>query len=278
MKTLYVSDLDGTLLGPDSSVSAGSRDKLNEAIAEGALFTVATARTPATVSSLLREINLPLPAIVMTGAALWDQKTGEYSEVKFIDPATVRAMKEIYGRLGLGTFIYTLREGRIHIYHPGPLTPLETDFIRDRRDNPYKFFHEDQLPEGDDNVLLFYAMRPPSEVRPVYEELRGLPGCNPVYYFDMFGPDTAIMEVFSREVSKAEAMKSVACRAGAGRVVAFGDNVNDLAMLLAADHGVAVENAIAEVREAADEVTGPNTDDSVASYVARDFRRSNNPQ
>ena len=45
--TLYVSDLDGTLLGADSHLSVASCAMLNEAIAQGALFTVATARTPA---------------------------------------------------------------------------------------------------------------------------------------------------------------------------------------------------------------------------------------
>lgn len=274
MKTLYVSDLDGTLLGADSRISHESERLLREAISAGALFTVATARTPATVSSLLENISLPLPAIVMTGAALWNQSTGEYSDVKFIGEDMVEKMLEIYRGKGLRAFIYTLRDGIIHIYHPGEMTEQERKFIDERRENPYKRFHEGKLPERRDNVLLFYAMRPKEEVRPVYEVLKDMEGCNPVYYFDMFGPDTAIMEVFSDKVSKASAMSALAAHCGAGRTVAFGDNVNDLAMLRKADVGVAVANAIEEVRKEATAVTGSNLEDAVARYVAGDFRKN----
>lgn len=46
MKTLYVSDLDGTLLTPEKEISKASADILNHLIRKGLLFTVATARSP----------------------------------------------------------------------------------------------------------------------------------------------------------------------------------------------------------------------------------------
>ena len=61
---------------------------------------------------------------------------------------------------------------------------------------------------------------------------------------------------------------------GATRVVAFGDNLNDLPMLAAADLAVAVENALPQVRQAADIVIGPNTADSVARFILSDFESS----
>ena len=65
-RTLYVSDLDGTLLNSHSIVSDASARMLNTAIASGAHFTVATARTPATAIHLLSEIDMRLPGAVMT--------------------------------------------------------------------------------------------------------------------------------------------------------------------------------------------------------------------
>ena len=55
-KTLYVTDLDGTLLSSDSVVSVRSVDIINELIERGAMITVATARTPATVANLLADM------------------------------------------------------------------------------------------------------------------------------------------------------------------------------------------------------------------------------
>ena len=86
MKTLYVSDMDGTLLQPDARLSERTVSMLNEAIASGKLFTVATARTPATVAPLMQRVNMNIPAIVMTGAALWNPADGRYSRLRLMGP------------------------------------------------------------------------------------------------------------------------------------------------------------------------------------------------
>ena len=81
-KTLYVTDLDGTLLSSDSVVSVRSVDIINELIERGAMITVATARTPATVANLLADMCLSIPAIVMTGAATYNLVSGRYENVQ----------------------------------------------------------------------------------------------------------------------------------------------------------------------------------------------------
>lgn len=62
-KTLYVSDLDGTLLSTDSHISQRSSEIISDLTAQGALITVATARTPATVVPLLANTRTAAPAI-----------------------------------------------------------------------------------------------------------------------------------------------------------------------------------------------------------------------
>ena len=59
--TLYISDLDGTLLTNDAKVSSLSKKLLNEALDDKINFTIATARTPATVINILDGINFSLP-------------------------------------------------------------------------------------------------------------------------------------------------------------------------------------------------------------------------
>ena len=65
--TLYVSDLDGTLLNEKSRISALTARTLNRLIDNGICFTIATARTPATVVKLMNEVRLNLPVVLMTG-------------------------------------------------------------------------------------------------------------------------------------------------------------------------------------------------------------------
>lgn len=272
MKTLFVSDLDGTLLQPDTRVSDESADLLNRAIERGALFSVATARTPSTVSYLLRDIHTSLPFIVMTGAAMWDATTRRYSDVVNISPDTASKVLAELRRHRLPAFLYTLRGEMIDIYHTGPLSPLEITFMSERDSSPFKRFlipedGESDIHEPLSDVILFYMMQPSELVEATYNDVRLIEGCNPIFYHDIFGPETGIMEIFSDRASKANAMLLLKQRTGADRTVAFGDNLNDLPMMRAADVAVAVENAVPEVKAAADIVIGPNTSDSVARFI-----------
>ena len=273
-RTLYVSDLDGTLLSADSRLTAATENMLNGIISEGALFTVATARTPATVYTLLQNVRLRLPAIVMTGTAMWRQDTGRMTDTVTIPPATVGMLLEVYRRHGLPTFVYTFREGRILIYHIGKMSAMERDFMNERAGSPYKEFlipvsGDSELPSPLEDVALLYSMQPTQEVRETYEDIRAHIDVNPLYYHDSFGPETGILEVFPPQASKANALRRLAEQVKADRLVVFGDNINDLPMMRLADVAVAVENAVEEVKAEADIVIGPNT--SVDNAPARAY-------
>lgn len=246
---------------------------LNEAVARGALFSIATARTPATVDSLMKNVDCRVPLVVMTGAAVWNQKSNTYSHVCYHREDTARRLADTYRRLGLSTFMYTLEDDNlIHIHHIGPISPLEQAFIDERSDSRFKKLNippsgDSSLPERLDKVILFYAMRPTEEVKRVYDEIRDCDDLRAVFYHDMYGEEIALMEVFGPEASKANAIKALAAELNAERIVAYGDNINDLPMLRIADDAVAVANAVPEVLEAASRVIGPNTDDAVPKDI-----------
>ena len=67
---LFVTDLDGTLLDNEGRVPPMTARVISDLSHMGALITVATARTPATVDRILAHTFTRLPLIVMTGAAL----------------------------------------------------------------------------------------------------------------------------------------------------------------------------------------------------------------
>lgn len=271
-RTLYVSDLDGTLLGADSRLSARSASLLNEAMSRGTLFSVATARTPATVSVLLQGLAKPLPYIVMTGSLIWDGAADRYLHSETMEGDTARRVYSSLRADGVPFFMFRILDGMIHIWHSGPLSDLERKFIAERKDSPFKTFHvpesgESLFPEDMGSTSLFYAMQPSGRVEGAYGHLSGMDDINPIFYHDIYGPDAGILEVFGRKASKAEALARLKSMCGADRVVAFGDNLNDLPMLRAADVSVAVGNAVDEVKREADIIIGPNTADSVAECI-----------
>lgn len=272
MSTLFVSDLDGTLLQPDARLSKQTVDMLNQAIGEGKLFTVATARTPATVAPILQDVNLDLPAVVMTGAALWHRDTDRYSNIKLFDPDVAKELFDIYRRTDTPTFVYSLNHDKIQIRNFGKISPLRRKFIQERISTPYKEIlvnadGESDFPDVLDDVILFYTMLPKEQALATYGLTGNLPGVRAQYYIDIYGPEVGILEAFSHKATKARAIRELANMIGADKIVAFGDNINDLPMLREADVAVAVENALPEVKEIADIVIGPNTDNSVAKFI-----------
>lgn len=275
-RTLFVTDLDGTLFDGESRVSPSSAAMINSAVEDGARFTVATARTPGTLKSLLADLDLRLPLIVMTGAAIWDYASDRYLDVRYHREEDVRRLLDIYRAHGLSTFIYTMREGMIHIYHQGELNDAERKFIDDRRDNRYKVVHIDQegiseLPDRLDNVVILFAIQPLEKARAAYEEISRVGKINSVCYPDMFDARYAYIEAFPEDATKAKAIRRLAAMTGMERLVVFGDNVNDIPMVAIADEGIAVGNAVEELKRIADKTIGRNTEDAVAREIASRF-------
>lgn len=272
-KTLFVSDLDGTLMQPGAFISETATDLLNKSIADGKLFTIATARTPATVTGIIRNVNLNIPAIVLTGAAVWDPASNTYSHPKFIKPEAVEKLVDAYHEMQFPIFLFTLDNGILNIYHiGGKLTPLEQQFMDERINSPYKRFHvredgKEILPPDFNNTIIFYGMQPTESARAVHARTSLIEGCRPQCYHDLYGPEIALVDAFAPEATKANAIADMRRLTGADKVIAFGDNLNDIPMLKAADVAVAVENALPEVKAVADIVIGPNTEDSVAKFI-----------
>lgn len=272
-KTLYVTDMDGTLLAPDSRVSSESAQLITELSKQGALVTVATARTPATVEPLLEDTYTSLPAIVMTGASLWDRQSKTYIHPQYIEQSIAEQIESLGAKYGINLFQYTLgADGILKVYHKGEMSEQETAFVDEREDLQYKRFCLNHSYENDRLTALFFAMGDRERIFALAEELRRCVNCSVSSYVDIFGEDTGILEVFAPNVSKAEAVKALAKEIDADKIVVFGDNLNDIPMMRVADVAVAVGNALPEVKAIAHEIIGDNATDAVAQYIYDDFK------
>ena len=279
VKTLYVSDLDGTLLDDSSQLSSSTVVMLNRIIGEmGGFFTVATARTPATVVPLMQEVHATLPFIVIGGSAMWNPVKGCYEHTRGIDDKTVNAVADVFDRHSTHPFIYRRHgDSLLYTHHYGPLSVQEERFINERRHLPLKrFFLDDQeYRHSGDEALLIFSLNKYAVLKAIAEDLKNsVTTCSVMLYHDIFDESEGYLEIFTAGTSKAAAIRNLAREVGAERVVVFGDNRNDIAMMQAADHSVAVDNAFPEVKAAASEVIGPNTADSVARWIEQDLEKN----
>lgn len=274
MKTLYVTDMDGTLLGPDSRVSDRSAQIITNLSRNGALITVATARTPATVEQILCNTHTTIPAIVMTGAAMWRRDTQQYLNVKYLADDTYQLLMDKCNKYGVNPFRYTLCAGEtMQVYHNGVMSKGEQDFVNNRLSLGLKNFNIDTLRGLQPNLpgtVFFFAMGDCDRIFALANEIRATVDCSVSCYIDIFGEKTGLLELFAPGVSKAAAVKQLAKDVNADRIVAFGDNLNDIPMMQVADVAVAVGNALDPVKEAAHFVIDTNATDSVARFIAQD--------
>lgn len=270
MKQLFITDMDGTLLTSRCTVSEVSASIISRLTCEGACITVATARTPATVEPLMHDTHTSLPAIVMTGAAMWDRTLERYVCPQFFpDDLALRCYDECR-RTGLRPFVYQLEDNRVlNLYFSDTPTSAESRFIAERNHTPYKRVHllEHEVTDMH-NTLLLFAIGSESSVISAAERLRGL-GCAVSAYPDTYTDNIYFLEVFAPGVSKAAAVLRLKEMTGAQKVTVFGDNLNDIPMMEIADVAVAVANAQPQVLLVADEVIGTNDEDSVALYIRR---------
>lgn len=269
MKHLFVTDMDGTLLNEHSKVSPVSAKIISDLSRQGALITVATARTPATVEPLLEDTYTSLPAIVMTGAAMWDRNNRSYVNTHPFDGDADHQLLAVMRSEGIEPFVYTFFDGDplLHVFRNSPLSDNDIRFMDERRVSGLKEFHIDQpMPEGGHTMLLF-AMGPRERIFAAADKIRALRICSVSAFTDIFGEDTGILELFAPGVSKASAVQALKSQTGADRLIVYGDNLNDLPMMAVADESVAVANALPEVKAAATRVIGSNTADAVARDI-----------
>ena len=271
--TLYATDLDATLLDPQARLSAVSADLYRRLLQAGKLVTFVTARTPATVESILAPAHPQIPGVAMTGAAIWNPSTRLYESVRYHRPDDVAIIEDICRQHGLTPFVYTMPRGDNHllVYHAEPnLEPIEREFVHDRTISDLKkFFIGESAPaDSRDCTVLFFGMGDFERVQAAVADIKAATDCYASWFPDTYHPGLCLLEVFAPGVSKAEGLLQLKEMLGADNIVAFGDNLNDIPMLRAADTAVAVENAHPDVKAVADIIIGPDTDGSVMRFIA----------
>jgi len=152
MKTLYISDLDGTLLHQDDRISANSLRIINRLINEGMLFTFATARSFNTALQAANGLELELPVIVHNGVFIIDIKTGEKIVKNSFSPAGISDISGFLFHAGIYPLVYSIIEGAERVsWMSGFLNEGISHYINRRKGDKRlrEVYDEKTLFEGD---------------------------------------------------------------------------------------------------------------------------------
>lgn len=275
--TLYVTDLDGTLFRDDLTLSDESRGGLRSLLDEGALVTVASARSVTSIRAILGDIPFTLPIIEFNGAFLSDYRTGRHEIVNAIAPKLAR---EIFAALVDGRcepYVSSFDGARDLVFYREIANEGMAAYFAERT-----AFKDERLRRVDDlaatldgGTVCLTVIERQERLAPLHASLEAAFGervilTNSDYrYF----PGWKFFTVHDRRATKDQAIAALRKARGLedAELVVFGDDVNDLGMMRAADRPIAMANAKPEVKALACEVIGSNNEDSVVRRIRADW-------
>ena len=269
---LYVSDLDGTLLNKNAKLTDYSKKIINQLMETGMNFTVATARTYATVSKILNGVNVNAPIILMNGALIRDLQKDEYVYSAIIDNSASKNIIAIMHEMKLYGFMYTIQKGDMVPYYEEIATPEMKAFHEERKNKYYKqFLQTSDFGLVNDNSLYFSLINKKENLMPFYEKIKNFQDIKLTFYRDVYSDDLWYLEIFSPNASKENAVNFLKSQYGYDKIICFGDNLNDISLFNASDKKYAVENSAVELKQLADDIIGSNDSDGVAKFLKHNY-------
>jgi Cof subfamily protein (haloacid dehalogenase superfamily) len=269
-RTLYVADLDGTLLGERAVLSAFTAASLEQLIADGVLITCATARSWVTVQRVLGSFRFRLPMVLNNGTFTYDATTATLLDQHVLAEPVARTILELCCKHGVAPIVYgmdgTTEQASWMPNRPaGAMDRYWADRPSDPRASPRSGWAN--LPTN--SIFTIAATGPSKSLASLSDDIRlSLAGATEVtVQQDANHPEDTWLEAVPSGVSKAAAIQNVLPLAGANRLVVFGDNLNDLPLFAIADECYAVANAASAVRDAATAIIESNTNDGVARWL-----------
>ena len=257
---LVASDLDGTLLRSDGTVSDRTVSALAAAEAAGLQVVFVTGRPTRWMAEIARRTRHTGLAICANGAVVYDLHTEQVVQDFRIDGATALQLVEAL-RAQVPGVAFAVEKGLDGFGREAAYVP--------RWDNGEVLVAPvEELVEPGVVKLLARVEGTASDelLARAREVLGGLAECT-------HSSGDGLVEISAAGVSKASGLAVLAQQWGvdAADVIAFGDMPNDLPMLRWAGRSVGMGNAHPDVLTAADEVTTTNDEDGVAQVLERWF-------
>ena len=265
MKTLYISDLDGTLLRSDQRLSTFTAETINRLVEEGMYFSYATARSIITARKATEGLSVRIPLILYNGVFIMENETNRVLLSNVFEKKSVCEMLRMMVERGVLPIVYSLKEGRERFaYLEERINQPTRDFIETRKDDPRKkpIYNLDSLMEGE--IYYVTCIGEPKRLERLYEEYRNEHKC--IFHEDVYSHEMWL-EIMPKAASKANAIAMLKEKLGCDRVVCFGDGKNDISMFEAADECYAVANAVDELKATATGIIGTNDSDGVAKWL-----------
>ena len=255
---LICTDLDGTLLRNDKTVSSENIEAIEYFKKEGGYFTFITGRVPYISMDICKTINPNAPFGCINGGGLYDHENGKYIYMKSLPLSVHKITESVEKELPSVGFQYDMAD---RIYFCRNNRAMEIFRERTGVPNIVKDYHTITEQIG----KIIFGTTEEKVMNNLIELIQNHPETSRV---DCVRAEKNLYDIIPKGTGKGFAMVALSRHLKVSRTVAIGDYDNDIDMLKSAKVGIAVANATENVKAVADYITVSNQEHAIARIIS----------
>ena len=258
-------DIDGTLLNSEHKISLKTKEIIKKVANQKQIPVIlVSARMPKGILFLQKELHIVEPIICYSGALVLDDKTNILLNITI----PISDVKQVYTfASGIGIHISLYKDDQWYIQRMDGWAKQESEITNivptiTKFDDLFSIWEKEKT--GPNKIL---CMADPSKIQSLDMKIKGYQSNN----LNVYPSKPTYLEIMSNNASKPLAIE-VLCQkfdVQKSKVIAIGDNYNDISMIEFAGIGIAMANAPDKVKEYADDITLSNDEDGVASALEK---------
>jgi len=255
---IICTDLDGTLLRNDKTISSENKKAIEYFKENGGLFTFVTGRMPSYVSDIYEEIKANAPIGCINGGGIYDFSKEEYlwtAKLQHNVTELIKCIDEELPNSGIQVScfekVYFCKENSVmeEFRRVTKLPNLVCDYTEVK----------------EDIAKIVFGFETEEEILKAERILKSHPMAD---NFGFIRSEKHLYEILPKGLSKGTSIVKLSECLNTDRIIAVGDYNNDVMMLKTAKLGIAVSNACKEALEAADYVTVSNEEHAIAKIIS----------
>ncbi len=271
MKTLYVSDLDGTLLNSNDTLSEYTIKTINGLINKGLCFSYATARSLSSASIVTRRLTKNIPVIVYNGTCIVNPNTKEKLFSLYFDEHQKKTVIDFLNKKSMYPLVYGYVNGEEKVSWLKSKTNAGIKrYIHSRNGDPRLRPIEtiDELYSGE--LFYFTCIGERDELYSIYDFFKESNEFTCTFQKELYCEEYWC-ELMPQKATKGNAILALKEKLNCEKIISFGDAINDIPMFKISDECYAVENAVDELKQYATGIIPSNDKDGVAHWLDENY-------